>query len=128
MKKPWKPSVEDGVQMAIVAWIEACAPQCFVFSIANEFKSSALYGHLLNRKGRKKGMPDLCVLVPAMDDRQERIFFIEVKAPKKGLRDDQVDMKKRLDDLGFLVHVASTIEDVDYIFSALEIPTRCTSS
>lgn len=54
------------------------------------------------------GMPDRIVLLP-----DERIFFIELKAPGKKLRALQEYRAKELRTLGFKVRVIDSIEGID---------------
>jgi len=54
------------------------------------------------------GMPDRIVLLP-----DEKIFFIELKAPGKKLRALQEYRAKELRTLGFKVRVIDSIEGID---------------
>lgn len=54
------------------------------------------------------GVPDRLVLLPG-----ERIIFIELKAPGKKSTPQQLLQQKRINALGFQVHVIDTKEKVD---------------
>lgn len=112
---------EQSVQVSVVEWIETCAPQVFVFSIKNEARVTPAHGDILNRMGRKKGMPDLGVLAPV---EPPRCFFIECKPPGGEPRDDQQIRAMQIALRGFKVWYATSIDDVREIFRVEGIPTR----
>jgi len=54
------------------------------------------------------GVPDRLVLLP-----KGKIFFVELKAPKKQMRPLQIKRKKQLEELGFKVYVIDSYEKLE---------------
>ena len=84
-------------------------------------KIYSILGGTLNRMGRKKGFPDLVVLLPAITgsvvQRRDVTIFIEVKSKKGRLSAFQKEWGDWLLDSGFVWAVAHDVNDVhDLIF------------
>lgn len=54
------------------------------------------------------GVPDRLVLLP-----KGKIYFVELKAPRKTLRPLQLKRKEQLESLGFKVYVIDSYEKID---------------
>lgn len=54
------------------------------------------------------GVPDRLVLLP-----EEKIYFVELKAPGKALRPLQIKRKEQLENLGFKVYVIDSYKKIN---------------
>jgi hypothetical protein len=109
---------EDKIQKTLVAWLEAVVPGVFVFAIPNAARRTA-GGRAGNAvPGLRKGMPDLCFLVDLM------AHFVEVKTPDGGLSQAQIDCHRELDEAGYCVTTATSIEELREAVAAWGIHTR----
>ena len=69
--------------------------------------------------GLLPGAPDLVVALP-----NGRVLWLEVKAPKGVLSDNQVLVHERLGEIGHTVYVVRSIDDVKEILHKINITTR----
>jgi hypothetical protein len=60
------------------------------------------------------GVPDRLVLLPG-----GRVGFVEVKAPGKKMRPNQIKRKSELEELGFLVYCLDSPEDIGGVVDAI---------
>jgi len=60
------------------------------------------------------GVPDRLVLLPV-----GRAGFVEVKAPGKKMRPNQIKRKSELEGLGFLVYCLDSLEDIGGVVDAI---------
>lgn len=61
------------------------------------------------------GVPDRLVLMPG-----GRMAFVELKAPRKNLRELQKKRKEQLEKLGFAVYVADSLEMIGGILDEIQ--------
>lgn len=61
------------------------------------------------------GVPDRLVLMPG-----GRVGFVEVKAPGKKMRPNQIKIKGELERLGFLVYCLDNPKDIDGILNEIK--------
>lgn len=111
--------VEDNLQRAIVDFIRAVAPTCFLFSIPNGGERTASYGQLLKLTGMVAGVPDLCLIAPGGTAR-----FLEVKADNGALSKEQKAIIDRLISMQVSYAVVRSIDDVRVALEYWRIPTR----
>lgn len=111
---------ESKIQAAIVQWVRTVAPDCRIFAVPNgAHVASKRHAALLVWTGLTKGVPDLVVLCQG-----GRAVFIEVKAPKGSVSNDQRAFLIMLQSLGFQTAVVRSIDDVRLAFEAWRIETR----
>jgi hypothetical protein len=111
--------IESKIQSAIVSFIRNVVKDCLVIAIPNGARRTAA-GFAANAvAGLTPGAPDLVVAFP-----EGRVLWLEVKAPKGRLSDNQVLIHEKMNDLGHTIHVVRSIEEVRCIMGNLNIKTR----
>lgn len=65
------------------------------------------------------GVPDRLVLLPG-----SKIGFVEVKAPGKKMRPNQIKRKSELEELGFLVYCLDAPKDIGGVVDEIESKMR----
>ena len=110
---------EAKIQASIVAWARLVAPDAVIFSIPNGGLRTKPEAALLKWTGVLAGVPDLAVIGP-----NGRVHFLEVKAEKSRLSDEQKAVIDRLEGIGAPVRLARSIEDARAAFDAWQIPMR----
>jgi hypothetical protein len=81
-------------------------------------RSRAIRGGQMKRRGVKAGVPDICIIHDGIAK------WIELKAEKGTLSDDQKACHEMLRRAGCWVLVCRSLSDVEATLEAWEIPTR----
>ena len=110
---------EARIQKQIVDFIRYVAPELFVFAVPNGAQRTATGRPANAVAGMVSGAPDLCVLLP-----DGGTLWIECKAPKGRLSDNQIHFHLELHKRGHNVIVARSIDDVKIAFEQFNIKTR----
>lgn len=99
---------ESDIQKAVVQWLQTQENlgRLTYFSIPNNPRSAAT-GLKLKREGMRAGTPDLEILANGCVP-----LFVEMKAPKGTLTDEQELAAHRLTEHGALVVVCRSLDDV----------------
>ena len=103
---------ERKVQISILRWLRTVMPKAMIHHSVNEGnrggKAGMLDGARKKNMGMVPGFPDLIVLPYA----NIGAFFIEVKAEKGRVSPVQKQVHDMLDNLGYKVCVAKSVDDV----------------
>lgn len=122
---------EGPVQITIVEFLELAIPEAIVHHCQNEVKRSGKsFAKMIAaaiKLGMKKGFPDLLVALP-----DGRTIYFEVKVPKDPItgaaatyaRPEQKALHQRMQDMGHLVAVVRSIDDVKAALDGWGIPYR----
>lgn len=128
MSKPFRLTMERQtpeakIQRAILRYLGATLPHGFV--LHHSPNGGMLKGEVGRSRGlgTKPGWPDLQV-VGRLDSGEPFTGYIEVKAPKGRLSEEQIAMRDRLIDCGYPVGVARSIDDVRELVRAWGLPSR----
>jgi hypothetical protein len=103
--------VESKIQQAVVRFLQVQENlgRLTYFSVPNNPRSAAT-GLKLKREGMRAGTPDLCILA------KDRVpLFVEMKAPKGSLTQDQILAADRLSEHGAIVTVCHSLTDVEML-------------
>jgi hypothetical protein len=109
---------EDQIQAAIVNWLRTVLPGAIVLHVHNTPRN-AIDGARLRNMGMVAGAPDLLVCLPRGEG-----LFIEVKAPKGRVSEEQTAFSIACQGISWPWFVARSIDDVQSAFKALGITTR----
>jgi hypothetical protein len=109
---------EDQIQAAIVNWLRTVLPGAIVLHVHNTPRN-AIDGARLRNMGMVAGAPDLLVCLPRGEG-----LFIEVKAPKGRVSEEQTAFSFACQGVNWPWFVARSIDDVRLAFKALGITTR----
>jgi len=104
-------AIESEIQKAAVKFLQLQENlgRLTYFSIPNNPRSAAT-GLKLKREGMRAGTPDLMILA------KDRVpLFVEMKAPKGRLSDDQILAADRLTEHGALVVICRSVTDVEML-------------
>lgn len=113
--------IEGPIQAAIVRYLRTTLPAGWlVVGVANKPRSLQ-QGAKEKRQGAVSGYPDVTIL--GQRDGMPWAWFIEVKAPKGAVSDEQKDVHDRLTEIGFRVAVAKSIDDVRALVWRWDLPT-----
>ena len=111
--------IESKIQSAIVNYVRNVVKDCLVIAIPNGSRRTS-GGWAANAvSGLTPGAPDLVIALP-----EGRVFWLEVKAPKGRLSDNQVLIHEKMNELGHAIYVVRSIEEVRCIMDNLNIKTR----
>jgi hypothetical protein len=102
---------ESEIQKAVVKFLQLQENlgRLTYFSVPNNPRSAAT-GLKLKREGMRAGTPDLVIMA------KDRVpLFVEMKAPKGRLTDDQILAADRLTEHGAVVTVCYSVTDVEML-------------
>lgn len=115
--------IEGPVQEAIVNYLRHVLPVGFlVVGVSNNPRSKQTAVKEI-RRGLLTGYPDLHILGRDEHDKP-CAWFIEVKAPKGVIRDEQHKVHDQIKDIGFRCGVARSIEDVRTLLWRWNVPSK----
>lgn len=104
----------------------ACPTVLFFHPMNGVFlgKSTGRWAYMAKMKilGVLNGIPDLCLLWT--NNLGPQVGFIELKVGYNKLTDDQQIIKERLEDMGFKIGVAKTIEEFIALLQSFGVPMR----
>jgi hypothetical protein len=109
---------EDRIQIAILDYLEAVAPDLICFAVPNEGKRSYTVAARHKLLGMVAGVPDLVLSYGG------RAFFLEVKSPAGRLRPAQKEFLDRAQASGAKAAVVRSVDDVRAALAAWGVPTR----
>ena len=109
---------EDRIQIAILDYLEAVAPDAIVFAVPNEGRRSYTTAARHKLLGMVAGVPDLVLTHGG------KAFFFEVKSPTGRLRPAQKLFLERAQASGARCAVVRSIDDVRAALDAWGVPTR----
>lgn len=112
-------NAETKIQFAVLEFIRAVAPDCFVFHIANGGYRTPAEAARFRWQGVVAGVPDLCLVAPG-----GRVHFIEVKTPGGSLSAAQREIHEILARLGAPVAIARGVDDARRALTAWGIEMR----
>lgn len=128
MSKPFRLTMERQapeaqIQRDILRYLGATLPHGFI--LHHSPNGGMLKGEVGRSRGlgTKPGWPDLQV-VGRLESGEPFTGYIEVKAPKGRLSEEQIAMRDRLIDCGYPVGVARSIDDVRDLVRAWGLPSR----
>lgn len=111
--------IENGIQRSIVAYLRTVVRDCVVMAIPNAARRT-INGKPMNAApGLLPGAPDLVIALP-----DGKVLWLEVKAPKGVVSDNQVLVHERLGEIGHTVYIIRSIDDVKEVIQKLNITTR----
>lgn len=111
--------IESGIQKDIVRYIKAVIPNSVVIAIPNGARRTS-NGYATNAvAGLLPGAPDLVIALP-----EGKVLWIEVKAPKGRVSENQILVHGLLNAAGHNCIVVRSIDDVRQAFAFLKIKTR----
>lgn len=111
--------LEHRLQCACVRWLRLQHPNVLCFAIPNGGARSALTGAMLKAEGVVAGVPDLMIAVP---NGWHAGLFVEMKVKPNRPSKEQVQVIKRLEDVGYKVAVCYSFDEfvkiaTDYLAS-----------
>jgi hypothetical protein len=110
---------ETRLQCAVVDYMRTVCPDCLTWHAANGGMRSKETARLMKRLGVLPGVFDLVVLAPG-----PFIGFMECKAGKGRLSEDQEWFRKQLILMGFQYCVVRSLDDVKAAIEAWRLPNR----
>jgi len=96
---------EHNIQASCIKWFRWQHPNCLIFAVPNERKQSIIKGVRMKAIGLTAGVPDLVILIKG------RMFFVEMKAPKGKLSENQKEIHKRLTELEYCVYTCYSLDE-----------------
>lgn len=114
---------EADIQRAILRYLGATLPHGFI--LHHSPNGGMLKGEVGRSRGlgTKPGWPDLQV-VGRTEAGEPFTAYIEVKAPRGSLSDEQIAIHDRLKDCGYAVGVARSVDDVRELVRSWGLPSR----
>lgn len=111
--------LEDPIQASIVAYLRTVLPHCQVFAVPNGGFRTKREAARLKWTGAKAGVPDLQIIAPS-----GRVYFIECKAPKGVLSDEQKSFRDWCIMSSTPFAVCRSIDEVKVALKAWHLETR----
>jgi phage replication-related protein YjqB (UPF0714/DUF867 family) len=103
-------NLESSLQIACVKWFRLQYPNALLFSIPNGGNRSVITAVTLKREGATAGIPDIQIAVARHGYHG---LFIEMKAAKGRLSDNQKAVIPRLEAAGYKVAVCNSFEQFE---------------
>lgn len=100
--------LEHRLQCACVRWLRLQYPNVLCFAIPNGGARSALTGAMLKAEGVVAGVPDLMIAVPK---NVHAGLFVEMKVKPNRPSKEQVQVIRRLEDVGYKVAVCYSFDE-----------------
>ena len=113
---------EDDLQRQVASWLDvALPPGCVYHHSPNEGKRHINYINRLKKMGTKYGWPDLELFCPstATKSGNNEAIFIELKAKRGVMNENQRRMRDQILDAGFAWALCKSIEDVTEFLTPL---------
>ena len=114
---------EDPIHIAIIDYLKATLPHGWVIQHTPNKPRSKIAGAQEKRMGALAGWPDIAVY-GVEDVVTSVVYFLEVKAPKGRVSDNQHTVHDKLKDLGFKVAVVRSVDDVRAKVKEWRIPSK----
>jgi hypothetical protein len=114
---------EDGVHIAILNYLRTVLPHGWRVKHVPNKPRSAIAGLREKRMGAIAGWPDLMIFGP-----KPHTYFVEVKAAKGRVRDNQSDVHDALKDIDYSVGIARSIDDAKALCIKWGLPIRDASA
>jgi hypothetical protein len=103
-------NLESSLQIACVKWFRMQHPRLLLFSIPNGGKRSVVTASILKAEGCLAGIPDIFLAYPHPNYHG---LFIEMKAGKGKLSDNQKAVIPQLEAAGYKVAVCNSFEQFE---------------
>lgn len=113
---------EDDLQRQVVAFLDtALPPGCVYHHSPNEGKRHVSYINRLKKMGTKYGWPDLELFCPAntTSSGQNEAIFIELKAKRGTMNENQRRMRDQIIGAGFPWALCKSLDDVEAFLKPL---------
>jgi len=113
---------EDDLQRQVSSWLDvALPPGCVFHHSPNEGKRHINYINRLKQMGTKYGWPDLELFCPstATKSGNNEAIFIELKAKRGVMNENQRRMRDQIIEAGFAWALCKSIEDVTEFLTPL---------
>lgn len=113
---------EDDLQRQVVAFLDAALPPgCVYHHSPNEGKRHISYINRLKKMGTKYGWPDLELFCPAdaTSSGQNEAIFIELKAKRGVMNENQRRMRDQIIGAGFPWALCKSLDDVEAFLKPL---------
>ena len=113
---------EDDIQRQVVSWLDvALPPGCVYHHSPNEGRRHINYINRLKQMGTKYGWPDLELFCPstATKSGHNEAIFIELKAKRGVMNENQRRMRDQIIEAGFAWALCKSIEDVTEFLTPL---------
>ena len=113
---------EDDLQRQVASWLDVALPDgCVYHHSPNEGKRHINYINRLKKMGTKYGWPDLELFCPstATKSGNNEAIFIELKAKRGVMNENQRRMRDQILDAGFAWALCKSIEDVTEFLTPL---------
>ena len=113
---------EDDLQRQVASWLDVALPTgCVYHHSPNEGRRHINYINRLKQMGTKYGWPDLELFCPstATKSGHNEAIFIELKAKKGVMNENQRRMRDQIIDAGFSWALCKSIEDVTEFLTPL---------
>ena len=113
---------EDDIQRQVVSWLDvALPPGCVYHHSPNEGRRHINYINRLKQMGTKYGWPDLELFCPstATKSGHNEAIFIELKAKRGVMNENQRRMRDQIIEAGFAWALCKSIEDVTEFLAPL---------
>lgn len=113
---------EDDLQRQVSSWLDVALPDGCVFHHSpNEGKRHINYINRLKQMGTKYGWPDLELFCPstATKSGHNEAIFIELKAKRGVMNENQRRMRDQIIEAGFAWALCKSIEDVTEFLTPL---------
>lgn len=113
---------EDDLQRQVVAFLDAALPPgCVYHHSPNEGKRHISYINRLKKMGTKYGWPDLELFCPAdtTQSGQNEAIFIELKAKRGVMNENQRRMRDQIIGAGFPWALCKSLDDVEAFLKPL---------
>ena len=113
---------EDDLHMAVAQFLDLALPEdaCWT-TVEHGGKRGKREAGRLKAKGVRPGWPDIEIMW------QRRAHFIELKAPKGLLSDNQIDTHLALKQAGALIATCRCVEEVEGTLRGWGLPLRATT-
>ena len=98
---------ESSLQIACVKWFRMVyrEPDYLICTFPNGGSRSIITAQILKAEGSRAGMPDLVIFA------KSKCFFIEMKASKGVLSENQKVIHEILQKLGFMVYICRSFDE-----------------
>lgn len=112
---------EHALQCAVAGFLNHALPIGSFWTSIDHATKSASEGEKKKRRGVKRGVPDVLIVVP------NRTIWIELKAPKGRVSEAQLQVKDSLELNGHHYYVAKSVAEVEGILRDISVPLRATT-
>ena len=113
--------LESALHAQVAAYLRVALRHPWWFTTFPAGGGGRVRGAQLKARGLRAGMPDLLVFGPAWT-----VIGLELKSDKGRLSKEQVETHDAMRACGFSVFVCRSVDDVEAVLDAAEVPLRAT--